>query len=57
MSSAYPDVHASEWSWVGTKFDHTLNNNGTIQELYDQVEDMLKTEAALFARRIVLDLV
>jgi hypothetical protein len=31
-------VHASEYSWVGSKFDDVLNNNGTIEELYQQIE-------------------
>ena len=30
-------VHASETAWVGTKFDHVIDNNGSIQELYDQI--------------------
>ena len=30
-------IHASETSWVGTKFDHVIDNNGSIQELYDQL--------------------
>lgn len=35
-------IHASEWAWVGTTFDSELTNDGTIQQLYDQVETMLK---------------
>ena len=31
-------VHASETAWVGQKFDATLNNDGTIEELYHQIE-------------------
>lgn len=31
-------IHASETAWVGTKFDITLNNNGTLDELYNQIE-------------------
>ena len=31
-------VHASETAWVGQKFDVVLNNNGTIEELYQQIE-------------------
>jgi hypothetical protein len=30
-------VHASETSWVGTKFDAVLDNNGTLDDLYQQV--------------------
>ena len=32
------DVHASEWAWVGTDFDAIVDNNGTIQDLYNQIE-------------------
>jgi len=31
-------VHASETAWVGQKFDVVLNNDGTIEELYYQIE-------------------
>ena len=31
-------VHASETAWVGSKFDVVLNNSGTIEELYQQIE-------------------
>ncbi len=31
-------IHASETAWVGTEFDHTLDNNGTIDDLYQQVK-------------------
>jgi hypothetical protein len=31
-------IHASETAWVGSKFDVVLNNNGTIEELYHQIE-------------------
>jgi hypothetical protein len=31
-------VHASETAWVGQKFDVVLNNSGTIEELYQQIE-------------------
>lgn len=35
------DVHPSEWAWIGTKFDMELNNDGTIDQLYDSVNDLL----------------
>jgi len=34
-------IHASETSWVGTEFDHTLDNNGSIDELYQQVKTLV----------------
>lgn len=34
-------VHASEWSWLGTEFDAVVDNNGTIDSLYNQVNDLI----------------
>jgi hypothetical protein len=31
-------IHASETAWVGTDFDHVLDNNSTLDELYNQVK-------------------
>lgn len=31
-------IHASETAWVGQKFDIVLNNDGSLDELYDQIE-------------------
>ena len=31
-------IHASETSWVGTNFDAVLDNNGTLDDLYNQVK-------------------
>lgn len=33
-------VHASEYSWVGTKFDAVLDNNSTLDHLYQQVKNL-----------------
>ena len=35
-------IHASETAWVGTDFDVVLDNNGTLDELYKQVNDLLQ---------------
>jgi len=34
-------IHASETAWVGTKFDYTLDNNSTIDDLFTQVKDLV----------------
>jgi len=34
-------IHASETAWVGTKFDYVLDNNGTIDDLFDQVKNLV----------------
>lgn len=36
------NIHASETAWVGTEFDAVLDNNGTLDELYQQVNDLLQ---------------
>lgn len=34
-------IHASETSWVGTKFDAIVDNNGSIEHLYDQLKNLV----------------
>jgi hypothetical protein len=34
-------VHASETSWVGTDFDAILDNNGSIDDLYNNIRNLL----------------
>ena len=34
------NIHASEYSWVNTKFDAVLDNNGTLDDLYKQVTSL-----------------
>lgn len=35
------NVHASEWSWVGTRFDAEIDNNGTVEQLYSQLKSLV----------------
>ena len=35
-------VHASETAWVGTQFDVVLDNNGTLDDLYQQVKRLVQ---------------
>jgi hypothetical protein len=37
------DVHPSEWAWAGTYFDHVMDNNGSMDELYAQVDLIVKS--------------
>ena len=37
-------IHASETAWVGTKFDAVMDNNGTIDDLFAQVEHLINLE-------------
>lgn len=36
------NVHASETAWVGTEFDAVLDNNGSLDQLYQQINDLLQ---------------
>ena len=38
-------IHASETAWVGTKFDYILDNNSTLDSLFNQVETVVQPEA------------
>jgi len=33
-------VHASEYSWVGQDFDYVIDNNGSLDNLYNQVKNL-----------------
>jgi hypothetical protein len=35
-------IHASETAWVGTKFDAVLDNNNTLDQLYQQVKHLVQ---------------
>ena len=35
------NVHASEWAWVGTRFDAVIDNNGSVEQLYDSLKNLV----------------
>lgn len=35
------NIHASEYSGIGLNYDYYLNNNGTLQQLYEQIESII----------------
>ena len=41
MPQRYPNVHSSEWAWVGTFFNHEIDNNGTVEELYAKIKNLV----------------
>jgi hypothetical protein len=42
MATAYPDVHPSEWAWIGTQFDAIINNDADgLDPLFAQVKDLV----------------
>ena len=42
MPDLWPKIHSSEWSWAETKFDRVIDNNGTLDELYAQINDLVR---------------
>lgn len=40
MQTRYKDVHESEWNWAGYPVDYVIDNNGSLDELSAQVEDI-----------------
>lgn len=35
-------IHASEYSWAGTHFDQIIDNNGSIENLYSQLKNLVQ---------------
>ena len=35
-------IHSSEWAWLGSDFDFEIDNNGTIDDLYNTVVKTLE---------------
>lgn len=41
MPSVYPGIHASEYSWASTEFDFIIDNNGSIEDLYRELKNLV----------------
>lgn len=41
MSTRY-NVHESEWAWTGQSYQHIIENNGTVGDLYNNIEACVK---------------
>lgn len=41
MAELYPQVHASEFSWASTEFDFIIDNNGSIEDLYKELKNLV----------------
>jgi len=41
MPPRYPDIHASEYSWAQTDFDFVIDNNGSIEDLYSDLKNLV----------------
>lgn len=44
MQQRYPQVHVSEWAWIGGHYDVSLDNNGTLDELRNLLDKMIYNE-------------
>jgi len=42
MERFYPDIHISEWGWIAETFDHEIDNNGTLEELYIKIDNIIE---------------
>jgi len=43
MRNAYPDVHHSEWAWIGSHYDIVLDNNCSLEELKIRVDKLMNS--------------
>lgn len=41
MSKEFPDIHISEWAWIGQSFDYIIENNGTLEDLEKTVDKLI----------------
>jgi len=41
MQDCHSDVHFSEWAWAGEQLDVILDNNGKLDDLYKNINNML----------------
>lgn len=43
MAQNYPEVHYSEWAWIGGEVDYTIQNDGTFDDLNSMVDLFIKS--------------
>lgn len=43
MAQNYPEVHYSEWAWIGEEVDYTIQNDGTFDDLNSMVDLFIKS--------------
>ena len=41
MRNAYPEVHYSEWAWIGSHYDIVMDNNCSLEELTTRVDKLV----------------
>ena len=45
-------VHVSEWAWIGEKIDHTIENDGSLEDLYTNIRT-IATPLIPVLRRVI----
>ena len=43
MAQYYPDVHYSEWAWIGSHYDIVMDNNCSLDELKIRVDKLVNS--------------
>ena len=43
MRNAYPEVHYSEWAWIGSHYDIVMDNNCSLDELTARVDKIVNS--------------
>ena len=43
MAQYYPDIHYSEWAWIGCDYDTVITNYGSLEDLVIVVDSLAKT--------------
>lgn len=43
MKNKYGHIHRSEWDWAGTRADFIIYNNGTLENLYSEVDNLVNS--------------
>jgi hypothetical protein len=41
MQNAYPEVHFSEWAWIGSDYDIVMDNNCDLETLKIRVDNLV----------------
>ena len=42
MDQKYPEIHYSEWAWIGSDYDSTITNQGSLEDLVIVVDSLAK---------------
>jgi hypothetical protein len=41
MTKTYSEAHLSEWAWVGSEVNYQIDNNGSIEDLNNQIRNII----------------